>query len=248
MPTQLLKINGRVTGRQTFAAPARILPFLILVAAAPRYDRVVKTSAFLAGILGITGFVSPAQSQCDAVPVPAKSLSRDLGRDIAPVFERIKPSKSSGTESVRDRSLKLEEEFLIVPAKRVGTFEIGATYSKVKTLVNMSGLKDTADERYIDVLPLGYIPQRRTAQASKQKLSFAFSASDSTLSEVWVKDNRYATSEGIRVGSPASALDRVPNLIKKNGRDGSEYLQGGGITFVVTRGVVSEIVILRVLR
>ncbi len=143
-----------------------------------------------------------------------------------------------------EASLRVAEDRLILAGTRAGTFEIGTTWAALHSKIQGAKPKRAADPRYAFVLPLGYVPERDFVQVAALRILLAFSTVDRTLFEIFVRDPAYSTPEGIRVGTPSSSLRRVSGLTRRHTKD-TDYFQGEGITFLVSKGTVMEIAVVR---
>jgi hypothetical protein len=190
-----------------------------------------------------------AASPCQPVSNPATAARDALKQDTDRIFSRLPHPETPvgaggvtwGTAASQERT---NEENLIVAGTRAGQFEIGSSWAQFQAKISVPARNRRTEDRYAFILPLGYVPERDFSDASAIRLGFAFSTGDGSLQEIFVRNQDYRTSEGIRVGSPASSLSRVSGLKRVHAK-GTEYVQGNGITFVVDKGSITEIVVIR---
>jgi hypothetical protein len=76
-----------------------------------------------------------------------------------------------------------------------------------------------------------------------ESIELAFSE-ELKLREIWVADEKYATSEGIKVNASSTSLERISGLTSHPGKNGISYFQGDGITFMVKKGVITQIIVI----
>jgi hypothetical protein len=173
----------------------------------------------------------------------------EIKKDTDSVFSRLPhsevPAGATGvTWGTAASQARTSEENLIVAGTRAGQFEIGSSWAQLQAKIPVPARKRRTEDRYAFILPLGYVPERDFSDASAIRLGFAFSTGDGSLQEIFVRNPDYRTSEGVRVGSPASSLGRVSGLKRVRAKE-TEYVQGNGITFVVGKGTITEIVVVR---
>lgn len=210
------------------------------------YDEFVerRTLACLAYALALWSYSTAGLAECELLPGPVPEAMRQLKFDLKEVFERLGVSSdfltpgSSGAEV----SPPLDEDRLIVPGRRAGPYEIDSTLAALSARVKLQTPLMKTDSRYVDLLPLGYIPERKFRESAKKDFLFAFD-SDGRLREIFVRTDSLKTSEGIGLGSSEGLVRKLPDVQIRVGKDRLIYAMAKGITFVLKGKTVTEIVV-----
>lgn len=191
-------------------------------------------------------------SQCEVTQGTETPAIEELTRDTQAIFETLNNAlKKLGELETSDETTKVlsnavDKDRLIVPGKRVGPFKVGAIVSEITSKLTIS-LRDVRTEpRYVDILPLGYVPKRDFRSNAKEKLTFAFSPRNGRLLEIIIRNPRFETRDKIHIGTSVADLEKRKGIKKKKGNDGRSYYQELGITFVVDEEKVVEIAVIRV--
>ena len=197
-------------------------------------------SAILFLLSIIVSSAANANSQCTVERNPLSPVISQVQSDS--VFELFKAELSSmgGTTPT-----EIEKDYLILPGKRVGQFSLGTSVKDVQALTPLLDQGTRKDPNYSSILPLGYVPERNFRSEEKTSLRFAFSTQNEFMREVFVTDEKYHTPDGVRIGTSKSALIRRKKLKGEYGADGRIYFREPGITYIVKRDSIVEIVVIQ---
>ncbi|MCB0308151.1 MAG: hypothetical protein KDD48_02175 [Bdellovibrionales bacterium] len=140
-------------------------------------------------------------------------------------------------------TLQAFQKNLIIPGKRVGQFYLESSKAEINGHAKLKILESKVNRDYEFLLPVGYIPERIFAEYAKEKIIFAFSTTDQNLKEIRVQSVEYQTSKGLKIGSTYDTVKKLfPNGKEKRHLKTLFYINSG-ITFVIKKDIVSEIVI-----
>lgn len=199
---------------------------------------------FLGCSLALWGLSTGVLAECELLPGPVPEAMRQLKFDLREVFERLGVSSNFLTPGSPEAETAppLDEDRLIVPGRRAGSYEIDTTLAALSARVKLQAPLMKSDGRYVDLLPLGYIPERKFRESPKKDFLFAFD-SESKLREIFIRTDLLRTSEGIGLGSSEGLVRKLSNIRIRIGKDRSIYAMAEGITFVLKGKRVSEIVV-----
>lgn len=176
-------------------------------------------------------------AQCGNPINPVDAQATAIDQETKKIFEK--------TGNILDLLPKIQDESLIVPGKRAGIYEVGLTFVTLSTKVSITPLRQESRQQYIEILPEGYVPERKFSKAKKEQIEIAFTFDEPSVREVFVQDERYRTSEGIHVGSSTATLEKFSGIVSSKGEDGKVYYKGKGITFVALKNKIIEIIVIR---
>jgi hypothetical protein len=188
-------------------------------------------------------FAGVAQAQCPHSMPAIQSQMNQLQTETRTIFRKL----SSGVPSTPVPIVAAElpkPDLRIVPGTRAGDFDVGSTFKSIGTKLRLSQVKTRSEARYEFILPLGYVPERSFSESFAEKLTFAAATADGAVLEIFVRNPKYTTENGVAVGSPVSAIEREGKVTSKKVGE-LTYYQGDGITFIADRREVKEIVVIR---
>ncbi|HLG19714.1 MAG TPA: hypothetical protein VI895_07865 [Bdellovibrionota bacterium] len=210
----------------------------------PYHGRVARS--FLAAILvwlGFSGVVGWAQ--CRTVLQPVRTVATTVEADTQPVFQKLGLRPERAKNHPAADSIVGGDDHLIVPGKRVGAFEIGTGVESVRSRLRLSTPTRAIDPAYEFLLPLGYRPERDFRENRERGLRFAFTVQDRKLNEIFVRNRVDHTEDQLRVGTSENVLVGKGTWTVRKSAKGRQFYLGEGITFVVEKDEITEIVVLK---
>jgi hypothetical protein len=174
-----------------------------------------------------------------------KAVVSVVERDTDPVFRKLGLAGTLSGLAAAEPVVAADVDRVIVPGRRVGSYEINATMESLASRLRLTGAQRESDPAYEFLLPLGYIPERFFRENRESGLRFAFDVADRRLTEIFVRTPAYHTESRISVGSPESILSQRGKWSVRSASKGRKYYVGDGVTVIVEKGVVVEIVVVR---